>query len=73
MARDVEFTIKGSTDIPPPVSRWTSSDDDLIEFAWLIIAGAMNVGDPPVDPVPGWHDAARQWRDLYHEYLGRGK
>lgn len=65
MAKDVVFTIR--------TSRWTSSDEDLIEFAWLIIAGAMGVGDPPVDPIPGWHDAAREWRDLYHEYLDRGK
>lgn len=52
-------------------SGWTSYPDDLIEFAWLIIAGAMNVGDPPEDPIPGWHDAAGRWRDLYHEYLKR--
>lgn len=64
MAKDVHIQIKGSSE-----SRWTSSREDLIEFAHLIIAGAMGVGDPPVDPIPGWHDAARKWIGLFHQYL----
>lgn len=52
-----------------PFSNWTDSTDDMIEAAFGIIANAMNVGNPPVDPVPGWHDAAREWCDRYNRWL----
>ena len=43
--------------------------DDLLYTAMAVIANASNVGDPPVDPVPGWNEAAARWRDSYHEWL----
>lgn len=47
---------------------WTSTDSDLIEFAWGVIANAGWNGE---DKTPGWQDAAIRWRGLYHEWLDR--
>lgn len=50
-------------------SAWTDSTADMIEFAHGLIAGAANIGDPPVEHVPGWNAAAREWTERYHRWL----
>lgn len=48
----------------------THSADDLLDLAWGIIANAgFREGE---DKTPGWYEAARRWRDNYHEYIGVG-
>lgn len=51
--------------------------DKMLEFAWAIIANAMNVSTFDAkeevvvfEPVPGWNAAAARWRDeMYHPWL----
>lgn len=45
------------------------AESDMIEAAYGLIAAAWNVGDPPVEPVPGWNDAATRFRTWYHAWL----
>lgn len=42
---------------------------NMIEQAYGIIACAWNVGDPPVEPVPGWNAAVFEFQERYHAWL----
>lgn len=45
--------------------------DDLLYLAWGVIANAgFKEGEPKTT---GWHEAAKNWRDQYHEYLDETK
>lgn len=45
-----------------------TSADDLLESAWGVIANAN--GGNWEDESPEWQEAARRWRDNWHQYLG---
>lgn len=42
---------------------------NMIEQAYGIIACAWNVGNPPVEPVPGWNAAVFEFQERYHAWL----
>ena len=42
---------------------------NMIEQAYGIIACAWTVGDPPVEPVPGWNAAVYEFQERYHAWL----
>lgn len=47
--------------------------DELLDAAWGLICNASNRTideGGPVDATPGWVDAAKKWREDYHEMLG---
>jgi hypothetical protein len=45
--------------------------DDLIEYAWAVIANAGQ-GDWKREH-PDWQKSAERWRDEYHQYLNETK
>lgn len=51
------------------MSNW-NYPDDLLEAAWGLIANASDWMD---DSRTEWTDAAKKWRDAYHETLPKGK